>query len=143
MGRRTARAFGGSIQSSVGCACDASGSGERARHFHFAGDEDGGLAEFLDELGVFAGGDLAEAGFGDVGQCFVGAADVVFAEDVADADAEMLGVFEAVEDGVEIFGAAAELGQRAFEDGERGEVLDEEAIHQLVDHAGAAGEDAR
>ena len=138
IGRARATAGGTS-----GCARTAGGGEVAAGRFHFAGNEDRRLAEFLDELGVLASGDLLEASLGDVGQRCVRGADVVFAEHVAHADAKMLGVFEAVQDRVEVFGPAAQLGQRFFEDRQRRQVLDEQAVHQLVDHARVAGQDAR
>ena len=62
--------------------------------------------------------------------------------DVAHANAQMLGVLEAVQDRVDVLGPFAQLGQRFFENLERRQMLDEQAVHQLVDHARVAGEDA-
>ena len=46
-----------------------------------------------------------------IGERGMRGADVVLADDVANADAKMLGVFEAVQNRVDILGAFAELGQ--------------------------------
>ena len=101
-----------------------------------------GTPNFSTSFTILALGNLLEAGLGDVGQRGVRRADVVLADHVAHADAQVLGVLEAVQDRVDILGAFAQLGQRLFENRERRQLLDEQAVHQLVDHAGVAGEDA-
>ena len=53
----------------------------------------------------------------------------------------MLIVFEAVQDGVHILGRAAQVGQVAVERVARRELIQHQAVHQPVDHAGVAGED--
>ena len=82
------------------------------REFFFGRPADQRDAELVDELLILAVGDLLEAGLGDIGQGGVRGADVVFADDVADADADVLGVFEAVQDRVDVFGAFAQFGER-------------------------------
>jgi hypothetical protein len=64
------------------------------------------LAELFDELGRFGGGNLFEAGLGDVGERGMRILNVVFADNVANADAKMLGMFEAKQNRFNIFGPA-------------------------------------
>ena len=54
----------------------------------------------------------SQAGLGDVRQRAGRGFDVFLAQDVAHADAQLLGVLEAVQDRVDIFGPAAQFGQR-------------------------------
>ena len=47
-----------------------------------------------------------------------------------------------VQDRLEVLGPAGKLGQRGLQPRQIRKPLDDQAVHQLVDHAGIAGEDA-
>src|SRR3954469_19197414 len=99
-------------------------------------------AELRDESVVLALGDLFETGLGDIGKRRVRGSNVVLPYHIANADAQVLGVFEAVQYRVDVFCTTAKFGERFFENRRRGQVLDEQAVHKLVDHARIAGENA-
>src|SRR5262245_14913160 len=67
-------------------------------------------SKFFVQPSIFAGGDLLETGFGNVGECRVGFADVVLSQYVANAHPQMLGIFETVQNGVDILGPFAQFG---------------------------------
>ncbi len=68
---------------------------------------------------------------------------VLLAQQVADAHAKLLVVLEAVQDGVDVLGPAAQFGQRLPQRLRGGQLVQHQAVHQAVDHARVAGEDAR
>src|SRR4029079_18786309 len=96
-------------------------------------------AELIHELLILAVGDLFEAGLGDVSQRGMSRADIVYANDITNTDADMLGILETVQDRVDVLGPFAQISKRFAENRQRGQTLNQEAIHQLIDHARVAG----
>ena len=100
------------------------------------------LAELRGQPGVFRGGDLRQAGLGDVRQRPGRGLHVLLAQQVANADAKLLVVLEAVQHRVDVLGAAAQFGQRLPQRLPAGQLVQHEAVHQAVDHARVARQDA-
>ncbi len=78
---------------------------------------------------------------GDVGQLAGHVADRLAAEDVARADPHPFLVAEAEQDRRQVLGPAAELGQLGLDRQRRLRPVDDERVHQVVDHPGVVDQD--
>ena len=92
------------------------------------------------ELLIFRSRDLGEANFGDVRKDARRRLKVFLAEQVADADAKLLVVLEAVQDRLDVFGRPAKFLERFPQALAAGQAIQDEAVHQPVDHARVADE---
>ena len=88
-------------------------------------------------------GDLGQDSFGQVAENRRGRLNAVFAQDVADADAEQLFVLEAVQDWVDVGGAAAEFRQLGPQLFRRARLIEDQAVQHLINHAGIINENLR
>ena len=100
-------------------------------------------AELGDELLILGGGDLGEADFGNVGEHAGRSLKVFLAEQIADADAELLVVLEAVQDRLDVLRRPAKLLERFPQALAAGQSVQHETVHQPVDHARIADKDVR
>ena len=87
--------------------------------------------------------DLGDDRLGDVGELASDLADRLAAEDVAGADAHPFLVAEAPEDRRQVFGPFAQLGQLGLDRRPGQGAIDDQRVHQVVDHAGVADQDLR
>ena len=104
---------------------------------------DAGNAEPRDQFRVLARGDFAEANLRDIAQRAGDRLHVFLAQNVAHAHAKLLIVLETVQNQFDVFRRAAKFGERVFEPFAVGQFVEHEAVHQAVDHAGIARQNAR
>ena len=99
------------------------------------------LAELGDELGILVGRDPPQAGQRDVGERSRGGLDILLAEQIAHANAQLLRVLEAVQNRIHVFGGVGQIGEALFERFQRRQFVEHQTVHQLVEHPRMAGED--
>src|SRR4030095_5683133 len=80
-------------------------------------------------------GERGQAELGHVGQCGVGFVDRILAENVADTDPQMRGVFKIVQDRQHVARSAREFGQRSIQLLARRQSVKLQRIDQVVDHS--------
>ena len=73
----------------------------------------------------------------------MGVADVFLAQHVTHADAQMQRVLEAVQNRLDVFRPVQQVLEHRVEPGQGRQFVQDQRIHQLVDHARIAGQDAR
>ncbi len=81
--------------------------------------------------------------FADIGQSAARGYDIFLVQNIAHGHLQHLGVFEAVQNGLDIFRPAGQLAQVVLQGVVRGKLVEHQAVHQLVDHARVADQDAR
>ena len=98
---------------------------------------------FLDQAVVFPRGNLLQADFGDVRQGPVRVAQIFLPQNVAHSHAQVLEALEAVQNRVDVFRSPAQVLQRRLQGLVGGQLVQHQRIHQFVDHARIARENAR